>query len=67
MMVTWTLKWWQLRWREIDGFERYVRGKIGRVCDRLDMGDDMRGRLSRMMPRFMAHTNGYWSHLWKER
>ena len=39
------------------GFERYLRGKIGRACDRLDMGDDMRGRLSRMMPRFMACTN----------
>lgn len=44
----------------MDGFERYVRG-------RLDMGDDMKGKLSMMMPRFMACTNGHWSYLRKER
>lgn len=41
------------------GFERYLKGKFGRICDGLVMGDDRRGRLSRMMPRFLVCTAGY--------
>ena len=32
-----------------------------------DMGNDRRGRLSRIMSRFLVRTAGYWPHSWKER
>ena len=32
-----------------------------------DMGNDRRGRLSRIMSRFLVCTAGYWPHSWKER
>lgn len=51
----------------MDGFERYLRDKTGRTCDELDMGDDTKGRLSRMMLRFLLSTNGYCSYSQEER
>jgi hypothetical protein len=41
----------------MDGFERYLRDKIGKICDGLDMGNDRREKLLKVTPRFRISIN----------